>query len=141
MNLQMGNQTFVDVTIPLLWGKRAIVQDPEGRLSVINVEGDSASLEIVGDQPAPGVEFVPTADGFEIMGDSGALYSYSPNTKTVTAISLSLPPCQVGSTETRIGGNVFSGNVIAGYGVGIKVSSTDVAMGAPLPEGLAKLIV
>jgi hypothetical protein len=137
----MGSQVFRGVTIPLLWGNRAIVQDHEGRLSIIDVGGAVARPEVVGDHPAPGIEFVPTADGFEVMQDGKPLYSYSPSTRTVTGISLSLPPCQIGDAEIRVGTNVFSGNVIVGFDIGIAVSESGISMGAPLPHGLAKLIV
>ena len=141
MNLQIGSQVFENVTIPLLWGKRAIVQDEAGHLSIIDLGGPTAKVEVIGDEPAPGVEFVPTVEGFEIMRDNKALYSYSPGTRTIASGSLALPPLQICETETRIGINVFSGNVVVGSGVGIIVSESGVGMGGPLPPGLAKLVV
>ena len=63
MNLKMGSQVFRNVQIPLLWGTRVVVQDEEGRLSVIDLAGDTAKIEILGDKPAPGVAFLPTIDG------------------------------------------------------------------------------
>ncbi len=65
---QWGEQ-FENVEIPLLWGTRAVIQDHEGLISVVDLEGDTARLEIVGDKPAPGVEFVPTLEGFQILSN------------------------------------------------------------------------
>ncbi len=141
MNLQMGKHVFQNVTIPLLWGKRAIIQDQGGRLSIMDVGGKAALLEVLGDAPASGMEFVPTADGFEILRNGTALYSYSPETKTVIGISLALPRCQIRDTDIRVGSNFFSGNIVVGFGVGIAVSESGVSMGAPLPPGLAELVV
>ncbi len=67
MNLQMGSQRFVDVEIPLLWGTRAVVQDRDNHLSVINLDGPKARLEILADKPAPKARFTPTFDGFTIL--------------------------------------------------------------------------
>ncbi len=141
MNLKMGSQRFVNVQIPLLWGTRAVVQDESGRLSVIDLTGDTAKLEILGDKPAPGVTFLPTIDGYTILYDDKQLYMYNPKEKTLTGIDLGLPECQIKPWEIRIGSNVFSGNIIAGSGVGIVVRESGMAMGAPLPSGLAKLVV
>jgi hypothetical protein len=46
MNLNMGNQIFEDVRIPLLWGKRAILEDKTGRISIILLDGNKAVLEV-----------------------------------------------------------------------------------------------
>ena len=141
MNLQMGSQIFRDVQIPLLWGSRAVVQDQERRLSVIDLSGGIAKLEIVGDKPAPGIEFVPTVEGFEVLADGEPVYSYNPDRKTLTSLALGLPECEIGASHTRVGSNIFSGNIVSGFGVGIKVSSKELAVGAPLPPGLAKLVI
>jgi len=141
MNLKMGSQVFVNVQIPLLWGTRAVVQDEEGWLSVIDLAGDTAKLEILGDKPAPGVAFVPTIDGHTILSNDKQLYTYNPKEKTLTSISLGLPECQVKPWEIRVGSSVFSGNTIVGFGVGIAVQESGITMGGPLPPRLAKLIV
>jgi hypothetical protein len=140
MNLRMGSQVFRDVTIPLLWGQRAVVQDRKGRLSIIDLSGENARIEILADQPAPGVYFLPRVDGIVIMRQgSDELYSYNAREKLLVGISLRLPECQIGPLRIRVGGSVFSGNVIAGYEVGIAVSEHGMTMGGPLPPGLAKL--
>ncbi len=141
MNLKMGSQVFVDVQVPLLWGTRAVVQDKAGRLSVINLAGDAAKLEILGDKPAPGVAFLPTIDGYTILSNDKQLYTYNPKEKTLTSINLGLPECQIKPWEIRVGSSVFSGNTIMGFGVGIAVRESGIAIGSPLPPGLAKLIV
>lgn len=141
MNIKMGGQMFRDVQIPLLWGTRAILQDQQGRLSVVDLNGDSAKLEIVGDEPAPNIEFLPTGDGFKILSNRKELYTYNPRHKTLTSISLGLPECQIGKGETRVGTSILSGNFIAESGVGIAVTQNGMAIGAPLPTGLAELTI
>ena len=141
MNLRMGSQVFQNVQIPLLWGTRAVVQDRRERLSVINLAGDRASLEILADSPAAGTGFLPKIDGFVVSAGGIPLYSYNPTEKTLSSISLGLPECQISRWGTRIGSNQFSGNMISGFGVGIAVTPHGIAMGAPLPDGLAKLVV
>ncbi|MFN0074556.1 MAG: hypothetical protein ACKVVP_24000 [Chloroflexota bacterium] len=141
MNLQMGSQAFHDVAIPLLWGTRAIVQDGEGRISVIDLSGETARLEVLGDQPAPGVEFRPRIDGFVVLNGENDLYSYNPTEKLLVSVSLNLPDCQITQLGTRVGSSVFSGNFISGTGVGIAVSDSGIAMGAPLPSKLATFVV
>lgn len=142
MNLRMGSQIFTDVAIPLLWGTRAIIQDTEELLSVIDLASPKARLEILADEPAPGARFVPTFEGFTILSRSrDELYSYSRSTKKLTSISLDLPDCQVRRDAIRIGTNLFSGNMIAGYGVGISVTKTGMAIGGAMPQNLAELVV
>jgi hypothetical protein len=137
----MGNQFFRDIAIPVLWGKRAVVQDRKGRLSVIDLSGYAARLEIVGDQPAPGVQFEPTDAGFVILEGREEVYSYTPKQKLLQGLSLKLPDCQIEATGIRIGTNRFSGNAISGFGVGIAVDERSISVGAPLPPGLARLTV
>jgi hypothetical protein len=139
MNLRMGSQVFRDVQIPLLWGQRAVVQDRQGRLSVIDLSKERAHLEILADEPAPGIAFRPRIDGFVILSDGIELYSYNPHERVLTGIGLKLPECQINPWATRVGSNQFSGNVFSGFGVGIAVTKDGIALGAPVPPGLAKL--
>ena len=141
MKLVMGSQAFINVEIPLLWGTRAVVQDRNGRLSIIDLSADKAKLEILGDKPAPGIEFVPTTDGFKILSNGKPIYGYNPNEKTLTSIALGLPDCQVSPSQIRVGTNVFSSNMIVGSAVGIAVTADSIAVGAPLPPKLARLVI
>jgi hypothetical protein len=141
MNLTMGSHRFVDVTIPVLWGERAILADEQGAISVVDLGSGAAQLEVLGDQPAPGIEFRPEADGFTIRSSSIDLYTYTRPTRTLSPISLDLPEIQVSGAEIRVGSNRFVGNVIAGSGVGLVVAAQSIAMGAPLPPRLAELVV
>lgn len=59
----------------------------------------------------------------------------------MTGLSLKLPECEIQRTGIRVGCNMFSGNMVMGFGVGIVVDERGIGMGAPLPEGLAKLVV
>lgn len=138
----MGSQKFVNVEIPLLWGTRAVVQDRDNQISVINLDGPEARLEILADKPAPRAKFSPTFGGFSILSPDGdELYSYSPKDKKLSSARLGLPDCQVRSDAIWVGTKRFSGNMISGYGVGISVTKTGIGMGAPLPSNLAELVV
>jgi hypothetical protein len=135
----MGSHVFMNVQIPLLWGERAIVQDLHDRLSVVDLSGDRAHVEVLADEPAPGVDFRPRIDGVVILQNGVELYAYNPREKTLSSLSLGLPEVQISATGTRIGTNSFSGSVVTGYGVGISVSREGISLGAPLPPKLAKL--
>jgi hypothetical protein len=139
VDIKLGEQTFVDVQIPLLWGTRAISQDRNGCLSVVDLSGGTIKIEIIGDRPVPGVPSVPSDDGFEILSNGKPAYRYNPEEKTLTSLSLGLPECQVGQGYIRVGPSVFEGNVVAGFGVGIIVTESSVTIGAPLPPGLEEL--
>ena len=141
MNLRMGSQFFSNVEIPVLWGQRAVLQDKKGRLSIIDLGGNVAHIEILADAPAPGVPFRPRVDGVCILKEGTELYTYNAVDKVLTSITLDLPQCEIGETGIRIGGSTFSGNVISGVPVGIAVTPKGIGMGAPLPPGLAKLVV
>ena len=141
MNLRMGNQVFKDVQIPLLWGERAVIQDTDGRLSIIDLSGEKAHLEILADEPAPGITFRFRVDGVVILRDETELYSYNPREKLLRSIDLDLPECQINPWAIRVGTNQFSGNVISSFGVGIAVTKTGTALGTALPSGLAKLAI
>lgn len=139
MNLRMGAQVFTNVQIPLLWGERAILQDEQKRLSIIDLSGDKAHVEVLADEPAPGVAFRPRVDGIVILQAGVELYAYNPGEKTISSLSLGLPEVQISPTGTRIGTSWFSGNRVVGYGVGVYVRNEGIALGVPLPPKLAKL--
>jgi hypothetical protein len=143
VNLQMGSQIFFDVNIPLLWGTRAVVQDRDRHLSVIDLSGEKARVEILADHPAPKSRYTLTFEGFfTILSRSGdELYSYSPDEKKLTNSALDLPDVQILSDAIKIGTNVFSNNTIIGSAVGIAVTATGFSMAAPLPPNLAELVV
>ena len=142
MNLRMGSQKFTDVSVPLLWGTRAIVQDQENRLSVIDLAGPKARLEILADRPAPKARFTPTFQGFTIVSRAGdEIYSYSPRERLLSSINLGLPDCQIRADAIMVGTHRFSYGRFAGTGVGIAVTPTSIAVGGPLPPNLAALIL
>lgn len=141
MNIRMGGQLFADVSIPLLWGRRAVVQDQVGRLSIIDLSRTRARLEVLADKPAPGVEFVPDVDGFRIRDEGRDLYRYNPKAKQLAALAGALPEVQLTPTGTRVGSNFIGGGTISGFGVGISVQEDSMSIGGPLPPGLAALVV
>lgn len=141
MNLRMGGQDFVNIEVPLLWGSRAILQDADGRVAVIDLSQSEARLEVVGDEPAPGVEFRPATNGFVVASAGRDLYSYDKSKRELASISLGLPPVRIESNALIVGGNRFVGNRVSGFGVGVAVTPTGISIGSPLPAGLARLRV
>ena len=141
MNINIGGQSFIGVQIPILWGTRAILQDKENRISVIDLSDTEARVEILGDKPAKGMEYSLNIDGFTLLKKGIEIYKYNPSDKLLSSIGLKLPECQISSQEIRIGTSTFSGNVVSGSGVGIFVSEHGMGMGGPIPPNLAKLIV
>lgn len=141
MNLRMGSQNFNNVEIPLLWGKRAILEDKKGKISIISLEGNEAVLEVLGNEPAPNMQYELIKDGFKIIIDGQELYGFDPDRRLITGLSLKLPECEIKSTGIRVGNNMFSGNTFIGFGIGIVINEQGIGMGAPLPQGLAKLVV
>jgi hypothetical protein len=139
MNIKIGGQQFYGVQIPILWGTRAILQDMKSRLSVIDLNDNKLTIEILGDKPSVGIEYTLNIDGFTILKNGIELYKYNPLEKIITGIQIKLPECQISSQKVRVGTNTFSGNVISGYGVGIFVTETGFGMGGPIPPNLARL--
>ena len=92
MNIRLGDQVLRDVQIPLLWGSRAISQDRQGQLSVVDLS-EGIKIEIIGDQPVPGVPTVPNGHGFDVLADGKPLYHYDPDQKKLKSIDLDLPDC------------------------------------------------
>jgi hypothetical protein len=142
MDLEIGGNAFHNVIVPVLWGTRAVLQDSEGRLSVIDLRGDKAVLEIVGDKPAPNIEYVPmSGDVYEIMRDGKPVYMYTPHGRILWSTELELPSLEIGDDEVRVGSNVFRGSTVSGSEVGIAVTEQGSTMACPLPERLGDLIV
>jgi hypothetical protein len=138
----MGSQTFFDVTIPLLWGNRAVVQDSTNRLSVINLVGYNARVEVLADKPSAGTSFTLVIGGFAVLDEfRKELYVYMPAEKRLTATSLKLPECQILPDRIAVGGLTMSRNTIANSPVGIIVTESGIGIGGPMPPGLARLRV
>jgi hypothetical protein len=141
MNIRMGSQVYRDVQIPLLWGERAIIVDEHGRLSIVDLSGERAHVEVLADEPAPGVGFRPELDGIVIVKEGTELYKYNQGGKTISSLGLGLPDIQISVEGTRVGTNWFSRNVFVGSGVGLAVSKEGISLAAPLPSKLARLEV
>lgn len=104
--------------------------------------GRSANLEILGDRPAPGRSFTPVDNGFVVLDHrEEELYAYFPSGRRLSSIALELPEVRIGDDRIEVGTNVFQGNMVSGFGVGIAVTENGIGLGAPLPEGLAPLVV
>jgi len=141
MNLNMGSQRFEDVRIPLLWGKRAILEDKTGRISIILLDGTKAVLEVLGNEPAPNIQYELIENGFKVILNGQELYSFDQERRIIKGLSQKLPECEIQGSGIRIGNNILSGNKLIGFGVGVAVYEQRIVMGASLPEGLAKLVV
>jgi hypothetical protein len=142
MDFRIGGQFFASVTVPVLWGSRAILRDQQGHLSIVNLEGDKPAVEVIDDQPHAGTNFSPSAEGYVILNSDGEeLYSVNPTTKTLIALCLRLPPITVSKRELHVGANVFDSNLVVGIGVGILVNESGLALGGSLPAALATLRV
>lgn len=141
MDFRIDGQFFSNVRIPLLWGSRAILRDPEGHLSIVYIDDESAHLEVVDDKPAAGARVSPWADGYVILdGEGRHLYALDPSTKSLTPIILRLPPVRFAGREVRLGTHVFEVNMV-GVGVGIRVTESELLLGESLPTALATLRV
>jgi hypothetical protein len=141
MNLKIGSESFFNVAVPLLWGTRAIIQDKLGRITVVDLGGSSAKLEILADEPAEGIEFEFTSDGFLIRDGDKALYNYSSVDKTLRSASLNLPQIVISPGSIMVGTNTFSNNTIIGSEVGLLISERGIGIGASLPYNLARLVI
>jgi hypothetical protein len=142
MDFRLLSHFFASVKVPVLWGSRAVLQDPEGHLSIIDIEGDSPILEVLDDQPGPGAKFLPSPDGYVMLDGKGReLYSVNPKTKSLTPLSLRLPPLTLGMQELRVGSTVLDGKMAVGIGVGAVVTESTVSLGGALPPALAAFLV
>jgi hypothetical protein len=139
MDFQFGSQTFRNVQVPILWGTRAILSHPTGVLSIINIGGETAKLEVIGDSPSNDVEYSEKEDGFVIYDNDQQVYFYSPARKLIRDMKGELPECELKSDHVRIGTNKIGNSMVSGFQVGIGVSSKGFFVGGPLPKGLAEL--
>ncbi|TDI76063.1 MAG: hypothetical protein E2O82_00810 [Betaproteobacteria bacterium] len=141
MNLNMGGQRFEDVKIPLIWGKRAILEDNTGLISIILLDGTKAVLEVLGNEPAPNIQYEVIEDGFKVINNGQELYSFDKERRVIKGLSQKLPECEIQSGGIRIGSNILSRKKATGFGVGVAVYEQRIVMGNSLPEGLARLVV
>jgi hypothetical protein len=140
MNLNMENQIFEDVRIPLLWGKRAILEDRTGRISIILLDGNKVVLEVLGNEPTPNIQYELTEDGFKVIHNGQEIYSFDKERRIITGHSQKLPECEICSDGIRIGSSLLSRSKAIGFGVGVEVYEQRIVMGNNLPEGLARLV-
>jgi hypothetical protein len=137
----MAGQVFVNVKIPILWGKRAVIGHPSGKLSVIDLGDAKARPEIVNDLPWVQIQYSESEDGYVIFKDATAVYFYAPPRKLLRDLSGSLPECQLLNDTIRVGTSEVSGNVVSGSPVGIGISEAGFSIGGPMPAGLAELVI
>ncbi len=137
MNFTIGGQEFFDVDVPLLWGKRAFVEDIMGKMSIIALDDNQAVIEVLADQPTANVQHETADDKLTISVDGKALYTYEPGTKTVVGIELGLPQCQIQAEGISVGIYNYYGKTASGANVSVAVDDIDTHIGAPLPEVLA----
>ena len=140
MNLNMENQIFEDVRIPLLWGKRAILEDKKGRISIILLDGNKAILEVLGNEPTSNIQYETIEEGFKVIHNGQDLYSFNRKRRVLTGHSQKLPECEIRGGGIRIGSNVLSRSKTLEFGVGVEVHEQRIIMGNNLPRGLARLV-
>jgi hypothetical protein len=139
MDFRLGNQTFIGVKIPLLWGTRAILSHSSGSFSIIDLGGETAVPEVISNEPWHQIEYSEKEDGFVIYKNDVQAYFYSPSRKLFKDLIGSLPECEITDKFTRIGTNKIGGGTVSGFGVGVGVSENGFFMGGPIPPGLAEL--
>lgn len=136
MNLTIGSQKFINVKIPILWGKRAILQDQHARLSIIFLSDNECTLEILGNRPAKNIDFSPTEDGYKIRKNGKEAYHFNVNKKILTDLDGSLPECEIKENGIRAGTNHFQSNLIAGFDIGIHITEQGIGIGVKLGNNL-----
>jgi hypothetical protein len=139
VDIQLGEQVLRNVQIPLLWGSRAISQDRQGHLSVVDLS-EGIRVEILDDRPVPDLPIARNGHGFDVLLDGKPLYHYDPEEKTLASAELGLPECQVSRRFVRVGANRFGINSVIGSGIGIVVTPAETSIGAPIPK-LLQLVI
>lgn len=131
----MGDNIFHNISIPLLWGSRAIFEDANGKISIVEISKEP-KIEILNNEPAPNIKFSPLIEGYKIFQDGELAYIFEPRGKIFKSINLGLPDCQIFPDGIRIGSSKFFGNNIGNFGVGISINQKGISMGDPLPAEL-----
>ena len=121
MQVRIGSQIFIDVSIPMLWGNRAVIGHPHGELSIIDLSYEKAIPEVVSDKPWVGVEYTDKEDGFVIYRGGDAAYFYSPVRRILRDLSGKLPECEISKDKIRIGTNTVGSSTVVGLGVGLEL--------------------
>ena len=141
MNLKIGMWTFTKVQIPLLWGSRVVLDDREGRISVVDLSGDTATVEIIGDRPAFGVDISMDLDSLTILCEGSGLYRYTIEQKLLSSLDLGLPDCQIGRNWIRVACNAFLGTTMSRLGTITAITKDGIVEGASLPPELSEFII
>ena len=141
MDLKIDRHSFQNIQIPVLWGNRAIIQEPNLVFSVINIGGITPTLEIVRNQPVPGIDVLPKRWGFEIIWLPEDRYEFNVGEGAFTTNTLGLPDVQIDEFHVRVGTEVYPH--LRGFGevVGLQVMPDEVRFGVPIPLALSRLIV
>ena len=140
MDIEIGSNRFADVAIPLLWGTKAVIQTASG-VSVIELAGPRAQLEILAGRPADGALYTEVAGGFEITSEYGISFVFQTTPTSLRDPQGVLPDCVIDEHGITVGGSRFSGNVFSGSAVGLLVTDDRISIAAPLPDGLVRLVV
>lgn len=139
VNLKIDSHSLQDIRIPVLWGDRAIIQESNNRLSVIDTGGLKPTLEVLRNQPAPGVGFIPTMFGFQVLR-SPDTYQFNVQEGTFSTQTLGLPDVQLDEFYIRVEAEIYP-NLGAFESVGIlQVTPDGNKFGVPMPFALSRLI-
>jgi hypothetical protein len=125
---------------PLLWGSRLILQEPDGRLSVLNIEPGATRLEVLRNQPAPGMGFVPLRYGFRIVAFDTRYDVYPHEGLFFNSAAPDLPDVQIDQLYIRVGSQIFPN--VGGYDGRpvIRVTPDGVGMGDFAPVAVSALV-
>jgi hypothetical protein len=139
VNLKIDNHTLENIRIPVLWGDRAIIQESNNRLSVIDTDGLNPTLEVLRNQPAPGIGFIPTMFGFQVLR-SPDVYEFKVRDRTFSTQTLGLPDVEIDEFYIRVGAEIYSNLRAIEPIVTLHVQSDHVDVGVPIPFPLFRLI-
>ena len=134
----MGSN-WLSSKVPVLWGQRALVMHPDGKLSIVRFGERRARAEIIKGKPAEGIQFIQSGDALVIKHHGKDLYRFTETSSgfQVDPIELSLPAVYVDDSKLVVGGMVLSNNMIASE-VAVTVSEEGIGIGGRLPPELRK---
>jgi hypothetical protein len=143
MKMTIGGNAFEDVGVPVLWGNYAVLQGPDGHLSIVDLSGPEAQLILLEDEPARDTSYRPVDGGYELLDDQDKpLISFRhTDTRLLEDVAGRLPACEISARGVRIGKSFFSGAMVVGGAVGIVADERSISVGGSLPAQLAPLVI
>ncbi len=151
--VNVGGNTFQDVTFPLVFENRYFMLEPSSDKDIWTIfflQGRETILEVLKNQPQENLftEIITNPTGIITVSDreSGKfLYNIRPGNKS-TSIFGSLQgqetEIKITDREIRVGSNIFQANHVIGSYIGIVVDKNGgIGMGGALPPEIQKLLI